>query len=139
MGNAPGHLGARLFVGGTSDCDTAALDVALTHHERWDGTGYPGHVDVRTGQPLPGMALPDGRARGKTGLEIPLFGRVTAVADVYDALLSKRVYKEAWSEQDTLEALREGRGTQFDPDLIDVFFAAVETMRAIRGLDPDER
>ena len=79
-------LGARLFVDGTSEYDKAALDVALTHHERWDGTGDPGHVDVLTGLPLPGMVLPDGGARGKEGLEIPLFGRVTAIADVYDAM-----------------------------------------------------
>lgn len=131
-------LGARLFAEGTSEFDEAALEVALNHHERWDGNGYPGHVDILTGRPLEGTALPDGRARGKAGLEIPLFGRITSVADVYDALLSKRVYKEAWTEDDTFKVLRDGRGTQFDPDLIDVFFDAVEAMRSIRRQYPDD-
>jgi len=60
------------------------------------------------------------------------------VADVYDALLSKRVYKEAWTEEDTFKVLRENAGSQFDPEIIDVFFAAVEAMRSIREQYPDQ-
>jgi len=125
-------FGARLFLDRKTDFDEAAFDVILNHHERWDGTGYPGHVNVATGAPLPGYELSNGKARGKRGLEIPLFGRIAAIADVYDALLSKRVYKEAWSEEDTFRILREGAGTQFDPTLIEVFFESTAAMRSIR-------
>jgi HD-GYP domain-containing protein (c-di-GMP phosphodiesterase class II) len=64
--------------------------VARYHHERWDGRGYPGHVDVGTGLPLVGRTSPEGRALGLKGPEIPLFGRIVAIADVFDALSSKR-------------------------------------------------
>jgi response regulator RpfG family c-di-GMP phosphodiesterase len=130
-------LGARLFVDKNSDFDDAAQEIALNHHERWDGTGYPGHIDVETGEPLPDHIGENGKALGKKGEEIPLFGRIVAIADVYDALLSKRVYKEAWTEEDTFKVFREGRGTQFDPELIDVFFSAIDAMRSIRRQHPD--
>ena len=130
-------LGARLFLERNSEFDEAAAEIALNHHERWDGNGYPGHVDVESGSPLPGYEKEDGSARGKKGEEIPIFGRICAVADVYDALLSKRVYKEAWTEEDTFKVLRENAGSQFDPVVIDVFFEAVEAMRSIRKQYPD--
>jgi HD-GYP domain-containing protein (c-di-GMP phosphodiesterase class II) len=129
-----GHtwLGANLFENPQSAFDDAACLVALNHHERWDGRGYPGHVDIRTGLPLPGFTTPEGRAVGKKGEEIPLFGRIAALADVYDALSSKRVYKEAWEEDEVLKTLREGAGTQFDPEITDIFFERVDVMRSIR-------
>ena len=130
-------LGARLFLERNSEFDEAAAEIALNHHERWDGNGYPGHVDVESGTPLPGYEKEDGTAKGKKGEEIPIFGRICAVADVYDALLSKRVYKEAWTEEDTFKVLKENAGSQFDPTVIDVFFAAVEAMRSIREQYPD--
>ena len=131
-------LGARLFMERNSEFDEAAAEIALNHHERWDGNGYPGHVDVETGKPLPGYHKDDGSAIGKRGREIPLFGRICSVADVYDALLSKRVYKEAWTEEDTFGVLKGNSGTQFDPEIIEVFFDAVEAMRSIREQYPDE-
>lgn len=75
-----------------------ATDVAFTHHEKYDGSGYP---------------------RGLKGTDIPLIGRLMAVADVYDALTSKRVYKEAMSHYEAMEILKEGRGTHFDPIILD--------------------
>jgi HD-GYP domain-containing protein (c-di-GMP phosphodiesterase class II) len=130
-------LGARLFLDNNSDFDAAALEIALNHHERWDGAGYPGHIDIETGAPLPDHIGENGRALGKKEEEIPLFGRIVAIADVYDALLSKRVYKEAWTEEDTFSVFRENRGTQFDPELVDVFFDSIEAMRSIRRQHPD--
>ncbi len=92
-------MGAKLFMTSQSEFDEIACQIALNHHERWDGSGYPGHVDITTGKPLPGYEdEKTGKARGKRGEEIPLFGRVVAVADVYDALSNKRAYKDAWEE-----------------------------------------
>ena len=109
--------------------------VALRHHENWDGTGYPGHVDVVTGKPLETTA--DGKALPLKGEEIPIFGRVVSLADVYDALISKRVYKEAWDEKDVLNEIKSLSGKKFDPDLIDVFFECTEIINSIRARYPD--
>ncbi len=113
-------LGARLFLNEDSEYDRAAMEVALNHHEKWNGTGYPGWVNAKDGSPLKEYALPDGRPRGKKGEEIPLFGRIVALADVFDALLSKRVYKKAFSEDEVKKAICEGKGSHFDPDLTDI-------------------
>jgi HD-GYP domain-containing protein (c-di-GMP phosphodiesterase class II) len=131
-------LGARLFVDGHSEFDKAAADVALNHHERWDGKGYPGHVDVQTGLPMDGNTLADARLRGKAGEEIPLFGRIVAVADVYDALSSERVYKEPWDETRVLSLLEKEAGSQFDAELIEVFFSSIGSIRMIRQRYPDK-
>lgn len=125
-------LGARLFLDSQSDFDEAALQVALTHHERWDGKGYPGYVSVTTGEPLPDFSLPDGRPRGKKETEIPIFGRIVALADVYDALSSARVYKEAWEEADVLAIIKEESGRQFDPELVEIFFSSLNILRSIQ-------
>jgi putative two-component system response regulator len=79
--------------------------IALTHHERYDGTGYP---------------------NGLVGKSIPLEGRIVAIADVYDALRSVRPYKPSFSLEDSLEILRESRGTHLDPELLDIFIADIE-------------
>jgi len=126
-------LGARLFLNSQSDFDEAAFDVALNHHERWDGRGYPGHIDVETGETLSGFATPDGKPIGKKGDEIPIFGRIVALADVYDALSSKRVYKEAWDESDVLSTIEKEAGAQFDPELIEIFFSRLNVLRSIQN------
>lgn len=87
-----------------------SAEIARSHHERFDGSGYP-----------------DGLA----GEAIPLSGRILAVADVYDALISKRVYKEAFSHADTREIILEGRGSHFDPRIVDAFLACEEAVLAI--------
>ena len=130
-------LGARLFADALSDLDEAARDVALSHHERWDGTGYPGHIDLADGKPLPGFEGPDGKPRGKKGEEIPLFGRLVAIADVFDALCSRRCYKEPKEEEEVLRIMREGAGTQFDPNLLTILLDNMETIRHIRALYPE--
>ena len=89
----------------------AAATVAYEHHEKWDGTGYP---------------------RGLVGEDIHIYGRITAVADVFDALGSPRVYKEAWSDEKIWNFLKEGRNTQFDARLIDIFFDNLDEFLAVR-------
>ncbi len=82
-----------------------ASRIAKTHHEYFDGTGYPD---------------------GLTGDQIPLCGRITSLADVFDALINKRPYKEAWSRHQVLEFIKSERGKQFDPDVVDAFFRLIE-------------
>ncbi len=83
----------------------SAADIALHHHERWDGKGYP---------------------YGLKKTEITLFGRITAVADVFDALANPRVYKGPWERERIIELFKEERGKHFDPDLVDLFFENFE-------------
>jgi HD-GYP domain-containing protein (c-di-GMP phosphodiesterase class II) len=124
-------LGARLFADTFSEWEEASRDVALNHHEKFDGTGYPGHIDPFTGEASPGKTGPDGLPVPKRGDEIPLFGRIVALADVYDALASRRSYKEAWSEERVLEVIREESGRHFDPDVVDAFLDVLPSIRAI--------
>ncbi|MBW2347852.1 MAG: GAF domain-containing protein [Deltaproteobacteria bacterium] len=130
-------LGARLFREAQSEFDELAAEVALNHHEKWDGTGYPGHIDPRTGGPLDDPGSP-GWGRPKRGEEIPLFGRIVAVADVYDALRSRRVYKEAWDEDRILEEMEKGAGTHFDPEVVEAFFDSLDVLKSIAQRYPDE-
>ena len=98
-----------------------AREISLTHHEKWDGSGYPA---------------------GLRGDEIPISGRLMAVADVYDALISKRVYKPAFSHEKAMEIIREGRGRHFDPDVVAAMEAIEETFRQIArdfGDTPEEQ
>lgn len=125
------HIAARLFAESRSELDHASAQIALCHHERWDGKGYPGYVNVMTGESLPGYRTIDGKTIGRKGEEIPLFGRIVAVADVYDALSSQRVYKEPWDQDQVLEELRNQRGKQFDPEIIDAFFLALDSIHAV--------
>jgi len=126
--------GARLFSDKSSTLDEIAQAIALTHHENWDGTGYPGRVDIETGTPL-------FREKEKNiikGEEIPIWGRIVAIADVYDALSSRRVYKGAWEEQYVLEEIKSLSGSKFDPGLVDIFFDCIDNIRALRERYPDQ-
>jgi len=125
-------LGAQIFIGSHSEFDDIALQVALNHHERWDGTGYPGHVDIFTGDPLPEYRLPNGSAKGKKMEEIPLYGRIVAIADVYDALSSDRIYKKAWDDSKTLDTIHKGAGSQFDPELVQIFLSHIKMIKSIQ-------
>jgi len=125
--------GARLFSNLQSDYDETAAIIALNHHEKWDGSGYPGHVDPVTGKPLPVYASRGpGPLPGKKGTEIPILGRIVAVADVYDALSSKRSYKEPWDESRSIEIISQGAGTHFDPELVEIFLKRLTAIRAIQ-------
>jgi putative two-component system response regulator len=89
---------------GISDFLQYAKIFAGTHHEKWDGTGYP---------------------HGLAGEAIPLQGRIMALADVYDALVSERPYKKAFTHAEAVRIIQDGKGTQFDPALTEVFVAVV--------------
>jgi len=121
-------VGAELFSDRKSEFDEAAAEVALNHHERWDGTGYPGPM---------GSLPPHPGGPGKRGEEIPLFGRIVAIADVFDVLSSRRSYKPPFTEGDVLETMRQASGKQFDPELLETFLSCMDSIRAIRMRYPD--
>jgi HD-GYP domain-containing protein (c-di-GMP phosphodiesterase class II) len=125
-------LGARLFLNGRSDFDDAASEVALSHHEKWDGSGYPGYVDIQTGTPLPGHTQPNGLPFGKKAEDIPIYGRIVALADVFDAMSSARIYKEAWDESKVFETIQKDAGKHFDPKLVDILFSNIDIIRSIQ-------
>ena len=87
-----------------------AIQIALGHHERWDGTGYPNGVEA---------------------CNIPLAARIVAVADVYDALTSERVYKNSIPHQEAVEIIAKEKGKHFDPMVVDAFLSKLEEVRAI--------
>jgi response regulator RpfG family c-di-GMP phosphodiesterase len=126
--------GARLFIDKQSEFDDMAQEVALTHHENWDGTGYPGYTDIEENPSAEGAHK---EVRKRKGEEIPLFGRIVALADVYDALCSTRVYKEAWTEDKVLEEMRAMNGTKFDPELLEIFFEVLPNIKTVTGKYPD--
>jgi HD-GYP domain-containing protein (c-di-GMP phosphodiesterase class II) len=119
-------FGARLFENPNSDLDVMSGEIALNHHERWDGEGYPGKIDDIYADCLE-------LGPGKLGDEIPISARIVALADVYDALVSKRVYKDPLSEDEALASIREEAGKQFDPEVVDAFLAINEVIAAIKN------
>ena len=106
------EIGHKILSGSQSELLRMAARIALTHHERFDGTGYP---------------------QGLEGEEIPIEGRIVAVADVFDALLSDRPYRPALGIDEAIETIREGRGTQFDPEVADVLLEHSDAVVELRG------
>jgi HD-GYP domain-containing protein (c-di-GMP phosphodiesterase class II) len=129
------YFGARLFDDIQSPLDVIASDIALTHHENWDGSGYPGWIDPFTLQPIKSDST--GKPLGRKGEEIPLGGRIVAIADVFDALSSRRVYKEPWDEQSVYNEIRKLSGKKFDPELVEMFFEILPNIKQIRDLYPE--
>jgi response regulator RpfG family c-di-GMP phosphodiesterase len=123
-------IGARLFADNPTQFDETARDVVLNHHERWDGTGYPGYVDV-DGRPVLDATSGLPRTGGKRGEDIPLFARIVGLADVFDALNSRRAYKDPWPEADVLAYIRSESGRHFDPELVEIFFARLEDLHSV--------
>jgi putative two-component system response regulator len=105
------EIGYEMLAGSTSEVVQMGALVARTHHERWDGNGYP---------------------RGLAGEEIPRDGRIAAVADVFDALTSDRVYRPAFPPRLAVEKMQAERGSHFDPELLDAFIAALPEVEVIR-------
>ena len=111
-------IGARILEGSGTGFIRLGEVIALTHHEKWDGSGYP---------------------RGLRGNRIPLAGRIVALADVFDALTSKRSYKEAFPLEKSFEIIRAGRGGHFDPAVVDAFFSTIDRLLAIRERFGEDR
>jgi response regulator RpfG family c-di-GMP phosphodiesterase len=109
-------IGHSILKGSPRRIMRTAATIALQHHEHWDGGGYP---------------------HGLAEDETHIFGRITALADVFDALSCDRVYKKAWPLSDVLDYLREKRGRQFDPFLVDIFLDNLDEILAIRATYPD--
>jgi len=131
------YLGARLFIDKQSEFDEVATQIALTHHEKWNGQGYPGHIDINTGNPK--KKDKQGNPKGLKGQEIPLWGRIVAIADVYDALSSKRVYKEKWEQDRVLEEIKILSGSNFDPELVNIFFEVLPHIKQISDRYAEEK
>jgi putative two-component system response regulator len=111
-------IGGKILEAADADVIRLGEIIALTHHEKWDGTGYP---------------------KGLKGGEIPLVGRIVAIVDVFDALTSKRPYKEPFSLNKSYGIIKEGSGTHFDPNIADAFFASQDKLLAMKEKYKDER
>jgi response regulator RpfG family c-di-GMP phosphodiesterase len=105
------ELGYEMLKHSDREILKAASIVAMTHHEKYDGTGYPKKI---------------------SGEDIHIYGRITAVADVFDALGSERVYKKAWSDEDIFEFFKNEKSKHFDPVLVDIFFDNIDDFLKIR-------
>ena len=104
-------VGYRILAGSKSDMLQLAAEIAGSHHEKWNGAGYP---------------------RGLVGKAIPLSGRIAAIADVFDALMNPRCYKPVFSLEKSRDIMTEGRGTHFDPNLLDLFWEQLDEVMAIQ-------
>ncbi len=117
--------GGRLFMNQTSRLDKMSLQIALNHHEKWNGKGYPGKIDNM-------MTVDAKMGSPKRKEEIPLSARIVAIADVFDALVSRRSYKSSWSEKKALEVIEADAGKHFDPEIVEIFFQILPVIQAIR-------
>ncbi len=111
-------IGAQILEDSKADYIKLANTIALTHHEKWDGSGYPNQLK---------------------GSNIPLVGRITAIADVFDALTTKRPYKEPFTVEKSFRIIRDGRGSHFDPDVVDAFFGVKDEILSIKAKYKDDR
>mgnify|MGYP005651787031 FL=1 len=104
-------IGVSILSGGDSEIIQLAQEIAATHHEKYDGTGYP---------------------NGLKGEEISITGRIVPICDVFDALTSKRPYKKAWTVEDAIDLMKQEKGKHFDPDLVDKFISILPEILEIR-------
>tara|TARA_Y100001956_G_scaffold82568_1_gene104053 strand:+ start:1342 stop:1689 length:348 start_codon:yes stop_codon:yes gene_type:complete len=109
-------IGGDILSGSHLEILKVAAVIASNHHEKWDGTGYP---------------------NGLSGTDIPIEGRITAIIDVFDALATKRSYKEPWPDDKIIEHFHQQRGRHFDPELCDIFLNIYEKCVSLRNSYPD--
>jgi putative two-component system response regulator len=109
-------MGATILKGSSVPFIRMGARIAIGHHEKWDGAGYP---------------------KGLAGEAIPLEARITALVDVYDAVSNRRHYKDSWPEEKVVEVIRKGRGVHFDPHLTDLFLTNLDLFRSILNANPD--
>ena len=109
-------IGARILSGSELPLLIAASDIAIAHHEHWNGQGYP---------------------RGISGMDIPKAARIVSILDVYDALVNERVYRKAMFDKDALKLIENGNNKQFNPDLYKVFISVLPELRDIRMQVPE--
>ena len=112
-------IGAETLLGVHTSLDDAVREVTLYHHARWDGKGYPSHADITA--TMAKLGLDVSNVPEPAGLGIPLPARLVAVADVFDALMSRRAYKEPWDPSKVREEIARCGGTHFDPELAELF------------------
>ena len=105
-------IGAKILANSESEILNIAEQIALSHHEKWNGKGYP---------------------QGLSGDEIPLFGRIVGLADVFDALTSRRPYKNPFSVEVALDIIKKDRGKHFDPEVVDVFLENIDEVLQIKA------
>lgn len=120
--------GARLFQNQTSELDRMSMEIALCHHEKWEGRGYPSisNDDIWAGDHIALGGSP------RNGEAIPLSARICAVADVFDALSSPRSYKDPFPDEKCLSILESDAGTHFDPEIVEIFVEIFDVIKAIR-------
>jgi putative two-component system response regulator len=111
-------IGAKILEGSEAEFIRMGQAIALNHHEKWDGSGYPGKLK---------------------GTAIPIAARIAAIADVFDALTSKRPYRQPFSKVESCAILRDGRGSHFDPDVVDAFFDVKDEILAIKDQYVEEK
>ena len=125
------HKGAETLLGAKISLDDATRDIILYHHARWDGTGYPSHEQIvqtmeQLGEDTSNVPQPKGEG-------IPINARLVAIADVFDALMSRRAYKEAWAPEQVREEIAKCAGTHFDPELVELFISDFDEYNKIHS------
>lgn len=125
------HKGAETLLGAKISLDDATRDIILYHHARWDGTGYPSHEQIV--QTLEQLGEDTSNVPQPKGEGIPINARLVAIADVFDALMSRRAYKEAWAPEQVREEIAKCAGTHFDPELVELFISDFDEYNKIHS------
>jgi HD-GYP domain-containing protein (c-di-GMP phosphodiesterase class II) len=133
--------GATFFQNISSNFEEMAREIALNHQERWDGEGFPGHVNFENGKPMSGYEKSDGTAFGKSGNEIPIFARIVAVADAYDLLLPHHFSEEKNKKEQieiAINKILSCSGSRFDPEVVVSMLDCIDAINSVVERYPDK-